>query len=548
MTSQQIIDLISGIVGGLCIFLLGMKYMSDGMQAIAGQRLRRLIAAVTDNRLIACGTGTIVTCLIQSSSVTAVMAITMVNAGLMTLRQSIGVLLGADLGTTITAWIVALKVTQYGLPLLGLAGFFYLFARRERVRFIAMAIMGVGMIFFGLSIMRLGLKPLSGSDVFVEWLSHFEPNDYAGLIKCVLVGSVVTAVMQSSSATVAITIMLAVEGVITFETSVALVLGQNIGTTITAYLAALGASTAAKRTAYAHILIKVLGVAVVIPFFYFFMKMIRLLMPGSLAHDIGKQIAFSHTIFNIFIVLLFLPLIGVLVLILKKIIPDKAVKETPHLTFLDAGLAETPTIAIQQSANEVMAMRDGVTKMMGWLRSELEGDDDPERRRKLVHREEILDVVQKEVVEFISKIMERDIPGYVVEEARRQLRNADEYESISDYIVTLYKLTRKHSKLQTAMVKEDWRNVMNLHDRVAEYLQMIGQALEVQDRDALSRAKSGSHIIVSLYKQYRDEHLARIDHQHVTVAHTLIITDILQCYRKIKDHALNIAETIAGEK
>jgi phosphate:Na+ symporter len=348
---------------------------------------------------------------------------------------------------------------------------------------------------------------------------------------------------------VAITIMLAVEGVITFETSVALVLGQNIGTTITAYLAALGASTSAKRTAYAHILIKVIGVTVILPFFYIYLRLLDWLMPTALAHDIGKQIAFSHTVFNIFIVLLFLPLVGLLVLLLTKLVPGKAAKETPHLTFLDAGLAETPVIAIQQSAHEVLAMRDGVNKMMKWLRSELAGDkEDPERRRKLLHREEVLDVVQKEIVEFISKIVERDIPGHVVDEAHRQLRNADEYESVSDYIVTLYKLARKHSKLETGMTSDDWQNVLTMHDRVADYLNMVGQALETEDRDVISRARSESHIIVSLFKQYRNEHLARINHERVTPAQTLILTDILQCYRKIKDHALNIAETIAGEK
>jgi phosphate:Na+ symporter len=459
------------------------------------------------------------------------------------------VLLGADLGTTITAWIVALKVTRYGLPLLGLSGFFYLFARRERVRFIAMTIMGIGMIFFGLSVMKHGLKPISESEAFIQWFSRFSPHNYAGLLKCVVVGSLVTAVMQSSSATVAITIMLAVSGVITFETSVALVLGQNIGTTITAYLAALGASSAAKRTAYAHILIKVIGVAVVVPFFFVYMDILNWLMPAALASDIGKQIAYSHTVFNIFIVVLFLPLVGLLVYLLMKLVPGKARKETPHLTFLDAPLAETPTIAIQQSGNEVLTMRDGVAKMMVWLRAEMSStEDDPERRRKLLHREEVLDVIQKEIVEFISKIVERDISHDVVVEARRQLRNADEYESISDYIVTLFKLFRKHAKLETAMMVEDRESILALHDRVAEYLQMIGQALEAEDRDIMSRARSEGHIIVSQFKQARNAHLARIDREHVTAAHTLIITDILQCYRKIKDHALNIAETVAGEK
>jgi len=549
VSAEQIVGLFSGIVGGLCIFLLGMQYMSDGMQAIAGNRLRKMIATVTGNRLAACATGTTVTCLIQSSSVTAVMAITMVNAGLMTLQQSIGVLLGADLGTTITAWIVALKVTKYGLPIMGVAGFFYLFSKRERIRFTAMTIMGVGMVFYGLLIMKGGLAPLSDSQDFIDWFSRFTPDTYWGLFKCVLVGSFVTAIMQSSSATIAITMLLAVDSVISFETSVALVLGQNIGTTITAYLAALGTSTTAKRTAYAHILIKVIGVMVVFPLFYVYLDLIDLLMPSVLVGDIAKQIAFSHTLFNIFIVLLFLPLIGLLVLLLKKLVPAKAVKEVPHLTFLDLGLTETPTMAIQQSANEVLVMRDGVNKMMGWLKEDIEtSGKSPKEGQKLFQREEILDVMQKEIVEFISKIMGRDVPDNVIVEARCQLRNADEYESISDYVITIVKLFRKLGKLDDGINQADLKNVLALHDHVAQYLDMVGQALESEDRDGMVKAKTEGQAIIAFYKQCRDEHLERIKHANVPAAHTLIITDILQSYRKIEDHALNIAEVVAGEK
>ena len=541
--------LIEYLIGGLCIFLLGMRYMSDGMQAIAGNRLRKMIATLTGTPVKACMTGTAVTCLIQSSSVTAVMAITMVNAGLMTLKQSIGVLLGADMGTTITAWIVALKVTEYGLPILGIAGFFYLFSKRERVRFIAMTVMGIGMVFFGLYLMKEGLPDLEKNKAFTDWFSMLEPHSYFGLFKCVLMGSVVTAIMQSSSATIAITIVLAQGNVIDFNTSVALVLGQNIGTTITAYLASLGTSTMAKRTAYAHILIKVLGVMIIFPLFYVYLDITRWLMPAALIGDIGKQIAFSHTLFNIFIVIVFLPMVSLLVLLLEKLVPAGVAKETPHLTFLDLGLIETPMLAIQQSGNEVMTMRDGVNKMMKWLKVEIESPgESPKDGQKLMHREEVLDVVQKEIVEFISKIMTRDVPENVVMEARCQLRTADEYESISDYIVTIMKLLRKLRKLDKGAERTDLNNILSLHGKVASYLLMIGDALETDNGDAMPRARTDGQNIVSFYKYCRDEHLERIKQDSFSPAHTLIISDILQSYRKIAAHALNVAEAVAREK
>ena len=176
------------VLGGLCIFLLGMKNMSEGMQAVAGNRLRKMIALVTDNRLKACATGAAVTSVIQSSSVTSVMVIGMVNAGLMTLAQAIGVVLGADIGTTITAWIVSLNVIDYGLLILGIAGLVFLFARKERVQYTAMAFMGLGMVFFGLCLMKHGLEPLREHPGVLAWFSRFHPDTFGGLVKCVLVG------------------------------------------------------------------------------------------------------------------------------------------------------------------------------------------------------------------------------------------------------------------------------------------------------------------------------------------------------------------------
>ena len=254
------IKMIFAVVGGLGIFLLGMKNMSEGTQAVAGDRMRKLINAVTNNRFIACGVGIIVTSLIQSSSVTTVMVVGMVNAELMNLMQAIGVILGADIGTTITGWILVLEIAKYGLPMIGLSAFFFLFSKNEQIRYSAMMILGLGMVFFGLQMMKEGFYPLREMPAFIEWFSRFTPINYFGVLKCCLAGAILTTIVQSSSATLGITIGLASTGIINFETAAALVLGENIGTTITAYLASLGASTNAKRTAIAHILIKVIGV------------------------------------------------------------------------------------------------------------------------------------------------------------------------------------------------------------------------------------------------------------------------------------------------
>ena len=367
MNGQMAVAMVFAVIGGLCLFLMGMKHMSDGMQAIAGRRLRRMINAVTDNRVMACGTGAAITALIQSSSVTTVMVVGLVNAGVMTLAQAIGVILGADLGTTITAWIVSLNILQYGLPVLGLSGFFFLFTKNDRIRYIAMLIMGIGMIFFGLQIMKEGLEPLREADAFVAWFSRFQPKDYLGVLRCIAVGAVVTAIVQSSSATIAITITLARTGVIEFDTAVALVLGQNIGTTITAYLASLGTATYARRAAYAHILIKAVGVFLLSIFFFGYTNLLNRFVSVDL--DIAKRIAISHTIFNILLVCLFLPFVQTIAALLQRLVPDRKHKEVRHLTFLDVRMLDTPAFGVEQSFDEIKRMGESVEKMFNWLRT-----------------------------------------------------------------------------------------------------------------------------------------------------------------------------------
>jgi phosphate:Na+ symporter len=544
----QVVTIVGDVVGGLCVFLLGMKYMSEGMQAAAGGGLRRMISAVTDNRLMACATGAAVTALIQSSSVTTVMLIGMVNAGVMTLVQAIGVILGADIGTTVTAWIVALKVTKYGLPLLGVSGFFYLFTRSDRVRFIAMMVMGIGMVFFGLSLMKMGFEPLREMPEFVALFSRFSPTSYGGVLKCILAGALVTAVVQSSSATIAITITLARTDVIGFDSAVALVLGQNVGTTITAFLASLGASRNAKRVAYAHVIIKVVAVALMAMVFFPYMSLLRSLTPETM--DVAKRIAVSHTLFNVCLVFLFLPLRSVLATMLMRLVPDSPYKEPARLTFLDVRLLDSPAFGLQQSSDEIRRMGEGSAKMLTWMREILEkdGSGDAKLEKKVFHREEVLDIMQKEIVEFLSHLLQGSVSQDMMDVARKQLRYADEYESISDYVAAILKLRLKLRQQNLELTPEGRQAVLELHDMVSEYMDTVNEAVESGNEGILSKARSEGERISRMMKNERAAHLVRMEEQRVAPLMSLGFVDMLQSYRKIKDHTLNIAEALCGEK
>ena len=456
--------IMSQVVGGLGVFLLGMKHMSEGLQAVSGDRLRRIINIATHNRFTAVVVGLLVTCLVQSSSVTTVMVVGFVNSAIMTLMQAIGVILGANIGTTITGWILVLQIGKYGLPILGLAAFFFLFSKNQRIRYIGMTIMGVGMVFFGLELMKSGFKPLRSHDGFDAWFLAFQATSYLGIIKCALVGMVLTMIVQSSSATLGITVGLASTGIIEFQTAAALVLGENIGTTVTALLASIGTTTNAKRAAYAHFFFNVLGTAWFIALFPVAIKGLSHLIGVRTGYDpllisldkmdedlfgkiITAGIALTHTTFNVANVLIFLPFVGLLAKFVTWLAPDKETKEAAHLTYLDVRMLDTPSLGIVQSQGQIDFMATSVDKMMDKLRICIEKDPvDPEMADKLFKREEILDNVQKEIFLYLSTMVTGQVPLDVSEKAHTQMRMADEYESLSDYIVNVLKGVKKMEK------------------------------------------------------------------------------------------------------
>ncbi len=545
MDFHSIIEMIVQVVGGLGLFLFGMKQMSEGMQAIAGSRIRYLIGKVTNNRVMGVGIGASITALIQSSSVTTVMVVGMVNAGLMTLQQSIGVIMGANIGTTITAWLISLKLADYGLPMLGISAFFYLFSKKDKIRYTAMMLLGLGMVFFGLELMKLGFMPLRDNQEFISLLARFKPDSYFGIIKCVLVGAFVTAIIQSSSATVAITITLARTGVIGYDTAVALVLGENIGTTITAYLASIGANTNAKRAALAQVSVNVFGVSLMVPVFYYYLEILNFILSENF--DIAARIAFAHSGFNIFVVCILIFLVKPLAKFLTFLVPDKKHKQKRHLTYFDVRMLDAPALGVKQSLYEVVRMSEAVQKMHLWLYDFLfkkKGD----LKDKLVNRERMLDVMQKEIIEFINKLIGGNLSSDATLEVRKQLRMADEYESISDEIISIMKLSVKMKKRGLKFSKQDKADIIELHKLVASHVADVSQAVKTNNDNFLAKSMNDGKLINHMIKEHRARHLNNLGTKEASPLLSLLYTDMLNSYKRIKDHSINIAEALAGEK
>lgn len=557
---DALVKLLFGLLGGLGIFLLGMKNMSDGMQAVAGASLRRLIGYVTNNRFLATIVGVVVTCVVQSSSVTTVMVVGFVNSSVMELSQAIGVIMGANIGTTITGWILVLKIGKYGLPLLGFAAFFFLFSKSDRWRYWAMAIMGVGMVFFGLELMKDACAIIKETPQFESSFKYFTADTYFGVLKCALAGCLLTTLVQSSSATLGITISLATQGVIGYETAAALVLGENIGTTITALLASLGATTNAKRAAYFHMIFNLVGVLWITSIFWWYIALIQ----GLLDHDVSEMvledgqetypytvaaIALTHSIFNIVNTLLFLPFLPFFVRLLEKIVPSKDFKEQPKLTDLDIRLLETPLLAIEQSRKEIEKMGTGCEKMLQWL-DELydQNEIDNQLSDKLLHREQVLDAVQDEIAKHVTSLLSNDIPHSVAVEARQQFRMTDEYESISDYLVNIHKFDIRLRRDSQRFTDSQREGIKMINGLATEYLKMVNLALGASDASIITTSEGASKRLRKKIKQLRRDHLSDLSAGTVSPQVCVAYLAVLNAFSRVKDHIDNVAGAISGEK
>lgn len=582
LNSDAILKIVFGMVGGLGIFVLGMKNMSDGMQAVAGESLRKMISTVTTNRLSAVGVGTAVTGVVQSSSITTVLVIGSVNSGVMTLVQAVGVILGANIGTTITGWFIALKIGKYGLPLLGSMAMAYLFIKGDRWRFWALTLMGVGMVFFGLELMKDACAGIKDMEAFEAWFHQFQANSFLGVWKCVLAGCILTVMVQSSSATLGITISLAFQGVISYETAAALVLGENIGTTITALLASIGATVNARRAAYFHTIFNITGVLWITIIFQWYVGFIPTAIetassslqavgfdPSFTSGDVtemviqkgddGKPaevypyttvaIAATHSIFNVVNTLAFLPFLPFFVRFLERIVPSKEFKEKPHLTDLDVRMLETPALAIEQSRAEILKMGDGCHKMLEWLRGLLgQSKPDTALMDRIIRREKVLDNIQDEVAVFITKLLSGNVTHAVAEEARLQVRIADEYESVSDYITSIMKFQRRLHKDELSFTTTQIEQLKKLHDMVADYVDVVNEAFVQRNPDVSARLDTKGKHIRNEIKSMRGQHLEELSSDGVAPSVGVAFMAALNSYVRVRDHSRNIAEAVAGEK
>ena len=486
------------LAGGLALFLFGMDQMGEALKVVAGDKMRQILGKLTTNRVMGLVTGTVVTAIIQSSSVTTVMLVGFVTANLMSLSQAIGVILGADIGTTITAQIVAFPVKKYALLLVATGFLMTLTGKREDIRQYGILVMGLGLIFFGMAVMSGAMKPLRSYQPFIDLMQNVS-NPLVGI----LVSTAFTALVQSSSATMGIVIVLASQGLISLEGGIALALGANIGTCATAGLAALGKPREAVRVAVAHVTFKIAGVLLIVWFIPPFADLVRYISPVSedltgmdrLAADTPRQVANAHTLFNVGIGFLFLPLAGVFARFCEWVVPDRPLTEAEELDaryepkYLDEVLLDTPALALERAQLEIGRLGDRVSDMYEAF-LEPTFAHDTTRLEEIAEMDVDVDMLHAQIVEYLARISSGELSRKETDALIRLMQAANQLEHMGDLIETnLVNLGQKLAEDGVSVSSTTADIIRDYHRRVGDALRQSTEAFRESDTKLARRVR-----------------------------------------------------------
>ena len=548
------------ICGSLGLFLYGMQILSDGLQKSAGNRMKSILRFMTGNKFLAILTGLLVTVIIQSSSATTVMVVSFVNAGLMTFVQSIGVIIGANIGTTVTGWIVALVGFSMDITLISLIAVAIavpmMFSKRSKVRDISGIFLGFGLLFLGLEYLQSSMPDISAHTEVLQFLSRFNDGSAGSILLCVLIGTILTMIVQSSSATMAITITMAFQGWIGIWTATALCLGQNIGTTITAYLASIGTSTNAKRSAMAHILFNVIGTVLSLIFFKPLINLVDILTVGDIFSMEGEALnaalptflAGFHTLFNLINAIIFFPFINAFARLVEKLVPmkEKFSDDSYHFQYLASSRIDTPEVYM-------LTVRDEIGKMMNLTRnmfstySSLFSSGDVEKVQcgigTLRKKEEYADQMQEQLIDFCVKLQQDAKTPTHVQKLNSMIRTIDEVESVTDSIYNLSKISEMRISRDLSFTDEDVNDIRSYMDITSSFLSTARKSFEVPDRSILISALDHERRMNDEHRNLSDKIHKAIQNGCPDVKAKLMLLEVIRNLEHIGDYLMNIVES-----
>lgn len=554
------------LLGGLGVFLLGIKMMSDGLQKAAGNRLRKIISGATGNRFTATFSGILVTSIIQSSSATTVMVVGFVSAGLLTLTQSLGVIFGANIGTTTTAWIISLlgfkvDIALFAMPMIGLGFFSQFVSKWPIVRRIGEAMLGFGLLFLGLSLIKSAIPDVQSSSATIEWITKFRPDTLWSLLAVVGVGTGLTVIFQSSSAVMAVTLTCAAKGLIDYPTACALVLGENIGTTITANIAAIGAPRAAKRAALGHMMFNILGVIWAIALFHPLLSLVDWIVPGTtegtgsevLLVSIPYHLSAFHTTFNIINTCVMLVFIKQFEKLIMMIMPLKrSEEEQTDLVYLKAGVTATPELFIEAARREVDRMAGLVESIISKDLHAIKTDSPKlfERSVEDVHaKEKASDVLEYKINDFLKNLTHDQLSRDMITDVMAMFDLTNYLEKMADHGDKIAILLNKARSIN-AFEQQDYDKLETIGLRVKKILKDTRATILNYDMDkerVMQLALERERELNEMRHSFRDDKTSRdFTQQQLSPVAITLYTDILTSFEKIGDYALNIVETTTG--
>lgn len=521
--------------GGIALFLYGMTKMGEGLQKIAGDKLRRILETLTSSRLSGVAVGLIVTAIIQSSGATSVMCVSFVNAGIMRFEQAIGVIMGANIGTTVTAQMVAFRLERAALPAIALGMALMLLGKRKSVKEgWADCFMGFGMLFLGLSITGDAVMPLQSYPPFVSILCIGRTNPFLGVI----VGIIFTALLQSSSAVTGLLVMLASRDVMDLGSALPIILGANIGTTSTALLASINTSLAARRTAYAHLLFNIVGVAIFFPFLKPFQRIV-----AYTSTDMARQIANAHTIFNITTTLLLLPLMPQFASLACRLVKgtEQAIEYGPK--YLDAKLVSVPFMAVVQTQKEVIRMAklclENLETAVGIFRGDPKAD-----RKRFDNIEETIDEIEEAISYYVAKVFQQDVNSAQAKILTSAISISADLERIGDHATAIVELADYKEKHNLPFSQEAVEELNEMLDKAVESVRTVVEALETGDKRKAASIIPMDDVLDELERNLRSRHIQRLNKGICYPASGVVFLDMLSHLERIGDHAVNIAEEI----
>ena len=534
-------DIAIGIMGGLGLFLYGMNLMGDGLQKSAGSKLKRIIELLTSNVIMGVLVGMVVTMVIQSSSATTVMVVGFVNAGIMSLTQAIGVIMGANIGTTITAQLVSLDVDFLAPVALGIGIVIYMFSNKPKHKNIAEILIGFGILFTGMDFMKEAVKPLAGYQGFTDMLLSFGHHPILG----VLMGFAITAIVQSSSASMGMLIALASQGLIPITAALPILYGENIGTCVTSLISSIGASRNARRAAIMHLTFNVLGSMI---FMFILSKPIVAIVTAIDPTDAARQIANAHTLFNILNVIVLLPFNKLIVKLALKLVPETKGEQDDDdkVVYIDDRMIETPSIALANIIKETLRMGE---KSKESLNAAMDGivDKSKEKIELSFKREKLINELQKSILNYLLKLSKASLNEDSRETVDALFNTVNDIERIGDHAENIAELAKDIVDLEISFSDVGIGELKDMYNKVVSTYTYALEAMRTSNVELACKVIKMEEQVDMMEKSCRANHMNRLNSSSCSIESGVIYLDIISNLERVSDHAVNIAQqVIAG--